>query len=120
MRGWRYQPKGWWCPRHPWPPAWARTTPTLYAYPADPKEELRALENLKSELELELAGITKRIEELKRLIQEKKRHSMANQHNLRIAIATTGDKKLENTISHKFGHAKTFTIMDIQNGQIKT
>jgi hypothetical protein len=70
MRGWHYRPKGWWCPRHPWPPAWARTTP--YTYPTDPNEELRALENLKSDLELELADITKRIEELKRLIQEKK------------------------------------------------
>ncbi|MEM2105460.1 MAG: hypothetical protein QXV21_03200 [Candidatus Bathyarchaeia archaeon] len=26
--GWRYTPRGWWCPRHPWPPAWARA----YAY----------------------------------------------------------------------------------------
>jgi hypothetical protein len=70
MRGWHYWPKGWWCPRHPWPPAWARTIP--YTYQADLNEELRALENLKSDLELELADITKRIEELKKLIQEKK------------------------------------------------
>ncbi|MGQ9506821.1 MAG: DUF5320 domain-containing protein [Candidatus Bathycorpusculaceae bacterium] len=70
MRGWRYRPRGWWCPRHPWPPAWAR--PPYYPYTADPNEELKALENLKSNIELELADITKRIEELKRLIQEKK------------------------------------------------
>jgi hypothetical protein len=70
MRGWRYRPRGWWCPRHPWPPPWARTQ--YYPYPVDPNEELKALEDLKSSIELELADINKRIEELKRLIQEKK------------------------------------------------
>ncbi|MGB9676235.1 MAG: DUF5320 domain-containing protein [Candidatus Bathyarchaeales archaeon] len=73
--GWRYTPRGWWCPRHPWPPAWARA----YAYPvthhpyvAEPQEEIKALETIKRDLEFGLAEINKRIEELKRLIQEKK------------------------------------------------
>lgn len=69
MRRWQYWPRGRWCPRHPWPPAWARTS--YYSYPSDPSEELRALESLKSDLESELVDITKRIEELKGLIQEK-------------------------------------------------
>ncbi|MDI6806156.1 MAG: DUF5320 domain-containing protein [Candidatus Bathyarchaeia archaeon] len=79
MRGWRYRPRGWWygwwCPRHPWPPAWARVyyyPQPYYPYPADPNEEIKALEDLKSSMEMELADITKRIEELKKLIQEKK------------------------------------------------
>ncbi|MEM3873829.1 MAG: DUF5320 domain-containing protein [Candidatus Bathyarchaeia archaeon] len=66
-RGW-YWPRGWWCPRHPWPPAWARTP---YYYPTDPAEELRALQDYKKELEAELAELTKRIEELKKLIEKK-------------------------------------------------
>jgi len=75
MRGWRYWPRGWWCPRHPWPPAWARATPyqePYYSILADPNDELKALENIKTSLESELSDINKRIEELKRLIQEKK------------------------------------------------
>jgi len=58
---------------HPWPPAWARAHlyPAPY-YPVDPSEELRALEDLKRDLEANLADIAKRIEELKRTIQEKK------------------------------------------------
>jgi hypothetical protein len=75
MRGWHYRPRGWWCPRHPWPPAWARpySYPVPYhQYATDPREELNALEDIKKELESELSEITKRIEELKKLIQEKK------------------------------------------------
>jgi sugar-specific transcriptional regulator TrmB len=70
----RYWPKGWWCPRHPWPPAWARKFghPTLYYVYIDPSEELKMLEDLKNNLEMELAEITKHIEELKRQTQEKK------------------------------------------------
>ncbi|MEM3697048.1 MAG: DUF5320 domain-containing protein [Candidatus Bathyarchaeia archaeon] len=70
MRGWRYWPRGWWCPRHPWPPPWAQSQ--YYPYPSDPNEELKALEDLRKSIELELADINKRIEELKKLIQEKK------------------------------------------------
>jgi predicted Fe-Mo cluster-binding NifX family protein len=40
-------------------------------------------------------------------------------NNLRVAVATTGDKGLEDTVSHEFGHAKTFTIIDVQNEQVK-
>ncbi|MEM3700022.1 MAG: DUF5320 domain-containing protein [Candidatus Bathyarchaeia archaeon] len=70
MRGWRYRPRGWWCPRHPWPPPWAQSQ--YYPYPADPNEELKALEDLRKSIELELADLNKRIEELRTLIQEKK------------------------------------------------
>jgi len=65
--------RGWWCPRHPWPPAWARVWwyPAPYPYPADPGEELKALEALRRDLEAELSGLSKRIEELKRMVQEK-------------------------------------------------
>lgn len=67
-RGARYWPRGWWCPRHPWPPAWARTP----YYFIDPSEELKALEDYKKYLETELADLAKRIEELKRIAEEKK------------------------------------------------
>ena len=77
---WRYWSKGWWCPRHPWPPAWARYHPSWsywwkYSwpyYPIDPSEEAKALEDLRKDLEAELAEVTKRIEELKKSMQEKK------------------------------------------------
>jgi hypothetical protein len=74
MRGW-YWPKGWWCPRHPWPPAWVRLWPGwpyYWSYPIDPSEELKALEDLKKDLEVNLKEVSKRIEELRKLIQEKK------------------------------------------------
>ncbi len=64
-----YWPRGWWCPRHPWPPAWARTP---YYYPIDPDEERKTLQEYKKCLETELADIAKRIEELKKIIQERK------------------------------------------------
>jgi len=57
------------CPRHPWPPAWARTQ---YYYLIDPAEELKALQYYKKELETELAELAKRIEELKKLIEEER------------------------------------------------
>ncbi|MEM1538059.1 MAG: DUF5320 domain-containing protein [Candidatus Nezhaarchaeales archaeon] len=63
---WWHWPKGWWCPRHPWPPAWARAPFYPAPYPMDPSEELRALEELKRYLEAELADVAKRIEELKK------------------------------------------------------
>jgi len=63
MWPWR---RGWWCPRHPWPPAWARPYPT---YSRD--EEIRYLEELKTELEREIEEISRRIEELKG-VKEKK------------------------------------------------
>ncbi|MDH7477567.1 MAG: NifB/NifX family molybdenum-iron cluster-binding protein [Candidatus Bathyarchaeota archaeon] len=40
-------------------------------------------------------------------------------NSLRVAVATKGDKGLEDTVSHEFGHAKTFTIIDIQDGMVK-
>jgi len=61
-------PKGWWCPRHPWPPAWARTP----CHFANLSEELRALQEYKRTLENELTELTKRIEELKKLVEEKR------------------------------------------------
>ncbi|MEM3407124.1 MAG: DUF5320 domain-containing protein [Nitrososphaerota archaeon] len=71
MRGW-YWPRGWWCPRHPWPPAWARYYYLPYPYSIDPREELKALEDLRKNLEMQISEINKRIEEIKRAIQEKK------------------------------------------------
>jgi len=71
-RGWRYESRGWWCPRHPWPPAWVRAPFYPTPYYADPNEELRALESLKRDLEAELASLAKRIEEIKKMTQEKK------------------------------------------------
>ncbi|MEM0089769.1 MAG: hypothetical protein QXP86_06475 [Nitrososphaerota archaeon] len=73
--GWhyRYWPKGWWCPRHPWPPAWARAyAPWWYGYPADPSEELKFLEDTKRELERQISEINRKIEELKKSLEEKK------------------------------------------------
>lgn len=72
--GWRYWyrwwPRGWWCPMHPWPPAWART-PYYYA-PTDPSNELKMLEEERLARERELEDIKRRIEELKKLIEERK------------------------------------------------
>jgi predicted Fe-Mo cluster-binding NifX family protein len=39
--------------------------------------------------------------------------------NLRVAVATTGNKGLEDEVSHEFVHTKTFTIIDIQDGKVK-
>lgn len=73
-RGWWYRPAGWWCPRHPWTPGWARAPPHLDVespYPADPQEELKTLEHLRRDLEIEISGLAKRIDELKKILQEK-------------------------------------------------
>ncbi|MEM2909908.1 MAG: hypothetical protein QXO01_02405 [Nitrososphaerota archaeon] len=74
--GWFYRhwSKGWWCPRHPWPPAWARAyAPWWYGYPpADPSEELKLLGDFKKELERQLSDIDRRIEELKKSLEERK------------------------------------------------
>jgi predicted Fe-Mo cluster-binding NifX family protein len=43
----------------------------------------------------------------------------AQPNSLRVAVATKGNKGLEDTVSHEFGHAKTFTIIDIQDGMVK-
>ncbi|MEM3404555.1 MAG: DUF5320 domain-containing protein [Nitrososphaeria archaeon] len=64
--GWMYRRSGWWCPRHPWPPVWARM------YTPDPENEIRYLENMKKDLEISLEDISKRIEELRRMLSEKK------------------------------------------------
>lgn len=40
-------------------------------------------------------------------------------NSLRVAVTTKGNKGLEDTVSHEFGHAKTFTIIDIQDGMVK-
>ena len=37
---------------------------------------------------------------------------------IRIAIATKGYKGLEDTVSNVFGKAKTFTVVNVENGQI--
>ncbi|MCX8175885.1 MAG: DUF5320 domain-containing protein [Candidatus Bathyarchaeota archaeon] len=72
-RCWRYWSRGWGgCPRHPWLPAWAQLPcyPPFYP-PVDPGEELKMLEDLKKDLEFELSNITKRIEELKKILEKK-------------------------------------------------
>lgn len=76
MWGWRFRrwarwPSGWWCPRHPWPPPWARWW-SYRPYTPSLSEEIRVLEEIKRDLEEELAEISKRIEELKKSIQEKR------------------------------------------------
>ncbi|MGQ9506820.1 MAG: NifB/NifX family molybdenum-iron cluster-binding protein [Candidatus Bathycorpusculaceae bacterium] len=43
----------------------------------------------------------------------------AQPKRLRVAIATTSNKGLDDTISHEFGHSKTFTIIDIQDENVK-
>ncbi|MEM3823942.1 MAG: hypothetical protein QXH87_03330 [Candidatus Bathyarchaeia archaeon] len=71
---WRW-PKEWWCPRHSWPPAWARAfihMALYHPYPMDLHEELKALEDLKKKLEIELISVTKRIDVLKKTLQEEK------------------------------------------------
>jgi hypothetical protein len=56
-----------WCPKHPWPPAWARPYPTYFSE----EDEIRYLEEWKKELEREIEEISRRIEELKR-VKEKR------------------------------------------------
>ncbi len=38
---------------------------------------------------------------------------------MKIAIATLGDKGLQDTVSPEFGHSKTFTIVEIEDGKVK-
>ena len=38
---------------------------------------------------------------------------------IRIAIATTEDKGMEDKLSKVYGKAKTFTIIDVENGEFK-
>jgi|YelNatPaOPRAMG01_1025707.scaffolds.fasta_scaffold63872_2 hypothetical protein len=66
---WRYWYRGW-CPRHPWPPAWARPHPQYYR--EDVEWEIKYLEYMKRELEMEIDEISKRIDELKKMLEEKK------------------------------------------------
>lgn len=42
-----------------------------------------------------------------------------NKSKSRIAVATNGNKKLEDVVSQVFGRAKTFTILDIEYGEIQ-
>lgn len=42
-----------------------------------------------------------------------------NKKKIRLAVATDGDKKLEDVVSQVFGRANTFTILDIENGEIQ-
>jgi hypothetical protein len=75
MRGRWYRSKDLWCPRHSWPPAWARLQyypDPSYPYSIKPGEELQMLESSKNNLESELVDLTKSINELKKLIREKK------------------------------------------------
>ncbi|MDG6222248.1 MAG: NifB/NifX family molybdenum-iron cluster-binding protein [Candidatus Bathyarchaeota archaeon] len=39
---------------------------------------------------------------------------------IRVAVATNNKKGLDDTVSDVFGRAKTFTLLDIENGQITT
>ena len=38
---------------------------------------------------------------------------------LKIAVATNGNDRLEDVVSNVFGGAKTFTIVDVENGKIE-
>ncbi len=40
-------------------------------------------------------------------------------NKFRLAVATDGKKKIEDTVSQVFGRAGTFTILDIENRKIK-
>lgn len=40
-------------------------------------------------------------------------------NSLRVAVATEGGRGVEDKVSHGFGHSKTFTMLDIENGEIK-
>ena len=39
---------------------------------------------------------------------------------MRVAIATCGDKGLHDFVSPDFGHSKTFTIVEIEDGKVKS
>ena len=40
--------------------------------------------------------------------------------NLRIAVATNGNDGLEDVVSKVFGRAKTFTIVDVEDDELKS
>jgi hypothetical protein len=63
----RYWYKGWWCPRHPWPPPWALTYPEPVL---DPSEEYKLLEEEYKRLEDELKEIKNRMDELKKIMEK--------------------------------------------------
>ena len=44
---------------------------------------------------------------------------MTEVRRVKVAVATNGDKGLDDEISEVFGKAKTFTLVDIENGRIK-
>jgi len=72
----RWYKHGWWCPMHPWPPAWAGAywAPATPYYPApiDPREELTMLETMKKDLNENLKELEARIKELKEMIEKEK------------------------------------------------
>ncbi|MEM1538058.1 MAG: NifB/NifX family molybdenum-iron cluster-binding protein [Candidatus Nezhaarchaeales archaeon] len=39
---------------------------------------------------------------------------------IKIAFATTGTKGIEDDVSHEFGRSKTFTVVDIEGGKVKS
>jgi len=39
---------------------------------------------------------------------------------IRVAVATESNEGLEGIVSQEFGHAETFTILDIENGIVKS
>ncbi len=41
-------------------------------------------------------------------------------YSIKIAVATTGSEKLKDTVSSEFGGSKTFTIIEVENGKIKS
>ena len=38
--------------------------------------------------------------------------------NVIVAVATLGEKGLQDSVSHEFGHSKTFTIIEIEEGKV--
>jgi len=75
-RNWHWHKYGWWCPRHPWPPPWARAYQGpcnfYHPVPTTPIEELKMLENMKKDLEENIKRLETRIKELKEPIEKEK------------------------------------------------
>lgn len=38
---------------------------------------------------------------------------------MKVAVATLGDKGLEDVVSRHFGHTNTFTVIELENDEIK-
>ena len=38
---------------------------------------------------------------------------------MRVAVATNGEKGLEDSVAHEFGRCKTFTMVSIEGGEVK-